>query len=780
MNAVYDPTGPLGVALVYILLGAGVVVALFTVFVQLRRLPQALTGEGPPFLALAAVASGAGMASIGGGALAVSLGGPGALPWIWVATFLGMGLVWLDASLAARTRGHDARGALVASTMRALEAGLEGPGKALALLFALFLALAAISVGALFQGQQIGAVLREVTHARPWAVALLLLAGALPLLLIARAQLRHHVLRVAGWALAIYLLLTLALLLSDTAAVAAALARALASATTGDALLGGAVGGTITAVTHGVLRATMAGATGLGGAALTGELARASDPERAGARAMLAPLISGVVGTLTALTLLAHGPAPAAQIAERELLDLEPHHSRGLLPSERGQTFILPADTPLREDHRYPMVLRASPRGHRAGQLFRDENIVALPAWTVTAASDTVVFRDKDPERAKNPGYDLIVPCERELVKVGAGTFLKLTPRDPALNMRAQVAARGLDGPFIVLDDLHFIGVVERAFSARPQIGEHLALYEDLTEEDPAALSVRDALALGYRGPFFDDGLPALPRALISAPEFTPAIGEVTRVRFTTPERGLRLGFINRIGEIEAPPWDFLAAADTAIFRHRSDPALDLRVGVQPRLFAGRLRFAAADPKALRALAAAADYEGPYLLTPPAELRVEVHSDARLPARYAGRRALIPLDADAPRAGGLVHPGPAALLAAGLEGPVLATDGAGLIARTWGQHLGAAGSWVLALTALALTLSAMAAWAAQGAAAARHLFGEGAGGAFRAVFLVAVVIGPSLGLLGALRLADAAVILAAQVQILSLVFLPFALTKRPA
>ena len=178
MNAVLDPAGPLGVTLAYVVLGAGVLVTALTLAPQLRRLPAALAGEGPPFLTGAALAASTGVASVAGAALAVTLGGPGALPWMWLAAFLGMGFTWLDTAAAVRSRGHDARGALIASPMLALEAALGGAaGKALALLLAFAVALAALGLGALFQAQQLGALLHEVTGVGPTAVAALLVVA---------------------------------------------------------------------------------------------------------------------------------------------------------------------------------------------------------------------------------------------------------------------------------------------------------------------------------------------------------------------------------------------------------------------------------------------------------------------------------------------------------------------------------------------------------------------------------------------------------------------------
>lgn len=781
MTAVLDPAGPLGVALVYVVLGAGLVVTSLALVPQIRRLPQALADAGPPFVGLAATVSGVGVASITGGALAVSLGGAGALPWMWIAAFFGMGFTWLDTSLAARLRGHDRRGAVVATTMRAIESGLgDRAGALLGLLLAFALALTALGLGALLQAQQVAEIFGEVAHASSRVVGLGLALALAPLLVaFASPGLRGHVLRTAAWSVGIYCLISVGLVASDTAGAAALLEQAFAGAFDFGAAAAGATGGAAAALAHGVMRGATAGVTGLGALALQPEVARAADPERAGARAMVAPLISAVVATLSALVLLSHGTSPHAPLAERELVDLETHHSRGLLPSERGQTFVLPADTPLLDGHRYPMVLRANPRGHRFGQLFRDENLVAVPLLGITATTDTVLFRDRDPERAKNPGYDVAVPCERELVETRAGTFIKLRPRDPAVNFRSLMNARGLDGPFLLVDDLHFVGAVERALSGHPGVGEHLALYEEeIVSDDARNLSVREAIALGFRGPYYDDGEPPLPRALVSTPDFTPAIGDTIRLRFAAPDRGLALGFLNRVHELETPPWDFLAAADTAILRHRSDPSRDLRVPVQARLVGGRLRFASTDPAIDFRDLAATDYEGPFLLPPPLELEVEVHGDQRLPERFKGRRSLVPVEEPAAPGSSLARPSFGAILSTGMEGPVVAADGAGLVAVSWGRALGPATALVLAIAVLVSTLVAMAAWAERGATALAHLLGEGAAPAFRALFVVAVAVGAGLGIAGALEIADVAVLTATELHLLCLVFLPLVVGRR--
>ncbi|MCB9565797.1 MAG: alanine:cation symporter family protein [Myxococcales bacterium] len=780
MPAAFDPSGsPLAITLVYLVLGAGALVLLTTASVQLRLQPAALRGgPGRELPLLIATLASAGLASVVGAALAVDLGGPGALPWMWLAAFLGMGLVHAEVLIAARSRGHDREGALVASPMRALREGLGGPGSALAALYALALVVCALGLGALLHGQQVSAVLSELAGLRPAAGALLLAALAAPLVLGTGPKIRRAALRALPAALAVYVAVALATLAGDVTAASGALARCLEAAFTSDAVSGGVAGGALTALTHAILRTTMSG-PGLGVAALTPEIARPPEPEASAARAMLGPALSvGLVGTLTALTLVAQ-PADEGPLVERELVFLEQHHSRALLPSERGQTIVATEDTGLEEGKLYPFVLRSNPRGHKVGQLFKEENMVALPHWAVAERSDTVILRDRNPLRGQNSGYDVVIPCTREVVRTRVGPYLKLRPRDPTVNIRALINARNLDGPYVVLGDYHFVGAVERAVSGHPRFGEHLAIFEPEPPpgEAPYNTNLRGAFELGYRGPYIDHDEEALPPALVSAEGFLPEPGTIAHLRFEAPPRGLELGFLNRAHELETPAWDFLAATDTAILRHHSDPELDVEVPVVARESSGRLRFSTPLPGVnLAELAALDAYDGPYLAPPPFDFAVEVHGDARLPARFKGRRALIPIAPEGERR----LPDIEALLRGPMLGPTLAGDGASALPRAWSRVTGAAGSWAAALSLLALGVIGLGAWAAQGAACARHLLGEGAGIAFRGVFLALAALGGSLGLAHILRLSDVSMIVAAELHLIGLcALLPRILSRRP-
>ncbi len=786
MSAAFDPTSsPLGISLVYLVVGAGILVLLGSLAVQLRGLGTALRSRERIPLLRGSAAPSLGLASIVGAALAVELGGPGALPWMWVVTFLGMGLCWASVTAAARSRGRERSGQLQASPIRAMRAELGWPGVALGIAYAIAIAIAAAAIGALLHGQQMGALFVGLAGAKAPVVAGLLALLAAPLILSpgtrAGPPLRRLSLRLLPIFLVIYIAVTLALVIGDIEAARAALDTALISAFSNEAAIGGASGGALAALTHAVLRTVMSG-PGLGVAAFAPEIAKTDNIETAGARAMLGPLLgAGVIGSLTALALLIQGPTGEV-VTEHEIVFLEAHQSRALLPSARGQTIVLPEakDTPLEEGKLYEMVLRHNPRGQRVGQLLTEDNLVVLPNWQIAAQADTIVLRDENPERKSNAGYDLRIPCTHELVETRAGTFIKLSPKDPTVNLRMLINARGLEGPYVVLGDYHFVGAVERAISGHPRFGEHLALYQPEREvvQRPDNPPLRDILQLGFRGPYVDSDEEPLPPALVGVEGFLPELGSIVHLRIEPSERGLDIGFINRAKELETPSWDFLAAASHVVLRHPEDPALDVLVPVVAREKRDRLRFNTAVPGfSFASMKTMTSHTGPYLLPAALEFTVEVHGDARLPARYAGRRALIPID---PEGRGL--PDLEALFADNdLHGPSLVVDGAGAISRAWKGSLGMIAAWAAGLATFGLGIIGLAAWAGVGATSLSQIFGAGAGLVYRLVFVALCAIGGTLSLAEVLGIADISAILAAELHLIGLAaLLPSLLARRRA
>lgn len=730
-------------ALVLVVLTAGALAALSLL---LSRTSRSRAAAEPSTSGLSAGLAGAAFAGVVGALVAVQVGGVGALVWMVLACLAGAAIQSTEARLTAL---------VVRSPGRA-------PSQALAVVQALAAMLAALVAGAALHAGQAAEVASASAEVTPWAVGL----GLAALTALAMRGRGRGLGPVALVGLAVHTALMLLLVFGDAAALSRVLASMSAEAFGGAAAAGGLLG----VAAQGVLRAAVAGATGgLGQAAALG---------RRGAWS--APLVTAAVGLLTGLAAAVSGATTAVEVAGRELLALERPLRAGLAPSEYGQLVVLPADAGLEEGKKYPVVLRADPRGHKYGELFRDENIVAAPGWDFTSAVDTVILRDKDPVRGANPGFDLRIPVTREVVDTKVGPFLKLRPVDPTINIRQLMVARELVGPFLNIGDYRFEAGVLRGFQLAG--GERMSLVREPSPKGaPPSPALRDLITLNYSGPFPDHGEPAPPLALAAPIDGGLVPGTLAHLRLDPPARGLELGFVNRLGELELPPWDFLAAADTVVLRHKEDPALDQRLRVRSYVLFGRLRFTPSDCEIARTVKIRCvdhedidfeklaklmpEYSGPYIDPPSYHFTAEVHHGTRLPAEYAETSlALIPVhpqDAPTGNPGAyLYHPHPGEVLLTGMTGPLRDHDATGGLLAALARHRGRPLAGLGALALAVLALAGLMQWQRAGKQPAMQLLGDAAGPGYTALFLLAVAVGPAIGLAPLLRIAELAVAVA--------------------
>ncbi|MBL9099485.1 MAG: hypothetical protein JNL82_00940 [Myxococcales bacterium] len=686
-----------------------------------------------------AIVVGAAFAGIVAGALAVRLAGPGALVWLLLASLAGLAL------RRAERPPTDELSEETGPVRQAVRAGQ-----------ALAATLAALAAGALLHAQQAAEAVQARFPAADGALGAILAFGTAACLLgLGRAGERAAQLlaRLGLVALALFVGFALAFLAGERAAAVVAVRDALDQAFTPAAAAGGLLG----AAAHGVLRAAVAGATGGLGHAFRGSLGSG--------------LLAGGLALLAGLAVLVGEGARAPLVVGRDLVPLEPNLRAGLLPSDYGQMIAVSPTAGFQDGQRYPVVLRSDPRGHRVGQLFREENIVAVPAWDVLRDVDTVILRDKHPDRADNPGFDLRIAVTREVVDTHRGPYLKLTPVDGDLNFRQLMAARGLDGPYLEFADYPFVAGVARGFQMKS--GERQSLYEEPrvsgTKPNP---TLRELVTLNFAGPYPDRGEPRPPLALAAPPASGLQPGTLAHLRLEAPPRGLDLGFVNRLDELEAPPWQFLAACDTAVLRHKTDPALDREIRVTHRFAFGRLRFTSPDVDFAALATDYPEHTGPHLRPPAYRFTVEVHPGARLsPARPEeapliadASLALIPVHMQGAPTGnpgwGIYDPHPGEVLLTDMTGPYLDEDAAGPLVRAVARPWGEAHAAIVAGSLLLLALVGLAAWARAGSAAAERLLGPAVGPAFAFVFLVCTAVGPALAATPVLRLADVAVAVA--------------------
>ena len=98
---------------------------------------------------MTALSATVGTGNIVGVATAITLGGPGAIFWMWITGLVGMATKYSEAVLAIKYREKDERGEIAGGPMYYIKNGINS--KALAIAFALFASISAFGIGNMVQ-----------------------------------------------------------------------------------------------------------------------------------------------------------------------------------------------------------------------------------------------------------------------------------------------------------------------------------------------------------------------------------------------------------------------------------------------------------------------------------------------------------------------------------------------------------------------------------------------------------------------------------------------------
>ena len=314
-----------GTILVWVLLGAGIWFTLGTRAVQLRHMgsiARAVAGSRDgarggisSFQAFAVgLACRVGTGNIVGVALALVLGGPGAVFWMWLVALLGTATAFTEATLGQLFKVDRGDGTYRGGPAYYIARGLRLPvlGGVFAVLFMVANGLAMPMV----QANAMTAALRDSAGLSPWWGAAIVVVLVAPVLL---GGLRS-IARVTEWmapAMAIiYLLLVATIIVLHPAQAAAAVGDIVAGALNLRAGLAGTAGGVAMAVLNGVRRGLFSNEAGLGGAACAAGSATVGHPAQQGFIQAFGVLVDTVlVCTATALAILIAGRIDGAVYA---------------------------------------------------------------------------------------------------------------------------------------------------------------------------------------------------------------------------------------------------------------------------------------------------------------------------------------------------------------------------------------------------------------------------------------------------------------------------------
>lgn len=277
-----------------------------------RREPGARVGDISHFQALmTALAATVGTGNIVGVATAITLGGPGALFWMWVTGLLGMATKYCEALLSVKYRVTDPRGEQAGGPMYYLSRGIRWRPLGLALggAFALFTAVAAFGIGNMVQSNAVAHALEDSLGLAPWVtgVVIALATGGVVLGGI------HTIGRACGvlvpGMIALYLLASGLVWVINIEAIPAAFALVFRDAFTGSAASGGFIGATLAqAMRYGVARGIFSNESGLGSAGIAAAAARTREPVVQALVSMTQTFIDTVIiCTFTGIAIVASG-----------------------------------------------------------------------------------------------------------------------------------------------------------------------------------------------------------------------------------------------------------------------------------------------------------------------------------------------------------------------------------------------------------------------------------------------------------------------------------------
>ncbi|AOV97037.1 alanine glycine permease [Edwardsiella hoshinae] len=278
-----------------------------------------------------AVAGQVGTGNLAGLATALIAGGPGAVFWMWISSFLGMATIYAEAILAQTYRATDRHGQAVGGPAYYIEQGLHQ--KWLAVLFAILLILALGLVGNMVQSNSITHAFALSFGANPWLVGLLV-AGAAGLVVVGGLhRIAAFTEKMVPLMVLLYLCGALLVLLLNYAFILAAFKLIFIAAFNPQAALGGAIGISIQqAARFGIARGLFSNEAGMGSTPHAHAVAKVNHAEDQALIAMMGVFIDCLIITMTALVIISAGMKSLAQqgLPLAELLPLMGKNGTGI------------------------------------------------------------------------------------------------------------------------------------------------------------------------------------------------------------------------------------------------------------------------------------------------------------------------------------------------------------------------------------------------------------------------------------------------------------------
>ena len=267
-------------------------------------------GEVSHFQALATAVSGTvGIGNIGGVAVAVTVGGPGATFWLILAGFLGMSTKFVECTLGVKYRTENPDGSVSGGPMYYLrkgfsDRGMEGFGKFMGTFYAIGIFIGALGIGNMFQSNQAYVQLNNVSGGAldglGWLVGLVMAIIVFAVIVGGIKSIARVTEKIVPFMAVFYCVFALIVILMNFSSIPQAIANVFTGAFTGEGVTGGALG----AMIIGFQRAVFSNEAGIGSASIAHAAVKTNEPITEGYVSLLEPFIDTIViCTITALVI---------------------------------------------------------------------------------------------------------------------------------------------------------------------------------------------------------------------------------------------------------------------------------------------------------------------------------------------------------------------------------------------------------------------------------------------------------------------------------------------
>ncbi|MCW9706652.1 sodium:alanine symporter family protein [Aliifodinibius sp. 1BSP15-2V2] len=308
--------------MVVILLAFGLYITVRLGFIQIRKFTHGLKvvtgfyddpddeGDINHFQALTtALSATVGIGNIAGVALAIHIGGPGALFWMWITAIFGMAIKYTEVTLAQEYRETNPDGTVSGGPMYYIERGLGSNWKWLAVAFSISAAICAFLTGNAVQANTVADVMQSDFQISTWVTGLVTASLVAAVILGGIKRIGKVTSKLVPFMGVLYVAGAVVILLLNYDQVLPAFGTIISYAFNPMAgALGVGSGTLMLTLSFGVQRGIFSNEAGQGSAPIAHSAAKTDEPVREGVVALLEPLIDTlIICTMTGLVIVSTG-----------------------------------------------------------------------------------------------------------------------------------------------------------------------------------------------------------------------------------------------------------------------------------------------------------------------------------------------------------------------------------------------------------------------------------------------------------------------------------------